>query len=124
MNTPDIAALANNIKAAIAELADGRKFPDLNAAVDTMAAEVDRLRAQVSALSREAWTWSKALETQLGAQVAPAGYVLVPGEPTPEMLEAGRWSEYGEETSRLHAVDDEDVRAVWSRMLAAAKGSR
>jgi hypothetical protein len=37
------------------------------------------------------------------------------------MLDAGRWSEYGEETCRLHDVQDDDVRAVWERMVQAAQ---
>jgi len=46
---------------------------------------------------------------------------LVPVEPTPEMIDAGRWSEYGEESSRLTPVDDDTVKAVWANMLAACK---
>jgi hypothetical protein len=34
---------------------------------DALKAELERLRAQVASLSREAWTWSKALESQLAA---------------------------------------------------------
>ena len=44
----------------------------------------------------------------------------VPVEPTPEMINEGRWPEYGEETSRMHDVEDEVVRTVWVSMLAAA----
>jgi len=48
------------------------------------------------------------------------GMALVPLKPTKEMIDAGRWSEYGEESSRLHDVDDEDVCCVWERMVQAA----
>lgn len=51
-------------------------------------------------------------------------WVLVPCEPTKEMIDAGRWSEYWEESSHLHEVDDESVRAVWVAMRdAAMKGA-
>lgn len=53
------------------------------------------------------------------AQPAPQ-MVLVPVYPTSEMIDAGRWSEYGEETSRLHEVDDDEVAGVWASMIAAA----
>ena len=36
---------------------------------------------------------------------------LVPRYPTTEMIDAGRWAEFGEETSRLHDVDDDEVAA-------------
>lgn len=47
-------------------------------------------------------------------------FKLMPTEATPEMIEAGRWSEYGEESSRLTPVDDESVAAVWAAMAAVA----
>ena len=50
----------------------------------------------------------------------PPGYKLVPVEPTPEMLEMGRWLEYPESESRMQPVRMEDVRGVWKAMLAAS----
>lgn len=55
----------------------------------------------------------------------PDGFVAVPVEPTWVMIEAGRWAEYGEESSRLVNVEDRAVREVYAAMLQAApSGSR
>ena len=54
------------------------------------------------------------------AEPVPDGYVIVPVEPTTKMIDAGRWSEYGEESSRLRDVSDEDVLFVWQSMIDAA----
>lgn len=40
---------------------------------DRAADELERLRAQVASLSREAWTWSKALEAQLATPSLTVG---------------------------------------------------
>lgn len=52
----------------------------------------------------------------------PKAWVLVPYEPTPEMIDAGRWSEYGEDSLRMHEVNDEAVRSVWAEMLNKSPG--
>lgn len=49
-----------------------------------------------------------------------AGWKLVPIEPTPEMVEAGRWMEYGESSCHMGSVPDGDVIGVWQSMIAAA----
>lgn len=48
------------------------------------------------------------------------GMVMVPKEPTPEMIEAGRWAEYGESSYRMCNVSDSAVIGVWESMIAAA----
>ncbi len=48
------------------------------------------------------------------------GWKLVPIEPTAEMIAAGAWMEYFEESSNMHMVDDEDVVDVYKAMLSAA----
>lgn len=53
-------------------------------------------------------------------QAEPEGYKLVPVEPTQEMCDAARWSEYGEETSRQYEVSDDFIKSVWDSLLAAA----
>ncbi len=89
-----------------------------------------------------AWVWNPAKESweqvrayghwQQGAiyafgpnpaapkQAEPEGYKLVPVEPTQEMCDAARWSEYGEETSRQYEVSDDFIKSVWDSLLAAA----
>lgn len=47
-------------------------------------------------------------------------FKLMPTEATPEMIDAGRWSEYTEESSRLVPVDDETVASVWAAMAQVA----
>lgn len=67
-----------------------------------------------------------ALARALLATQAPAPaqspMVLVPRKPTPKMIDAGRWSEPHEESSRYRDVSDEEVAMVWDDMLAAAPG--
>jgi hypothetical protein len=53
-------------------------------------------------------------------QAEPEGYKLVPVEPTQEMCDAARWSEYGEETSSQYEVSDDFIKSVWDSLLAAA----
>ncbi|WP_343735296.1 hypothetical protein [Acidovorax sp.] len=50
----------------------------------------------------------------------PEGMVMVPIVPTPEMIEAGRWAEYGESSYRMCNVSDSAVIGVWQSMIAAA----
>ncbi|MEL4181199.1 hypothetical protein [Roseateles sp. PN1] len=77
------------------------------------------------------WKWAKHgptadLMADLRAALAEPqqeqapGWQRVPVYPTAEMIDAGRWSEYGEESSRLRPVDDDEVAGVWALMLAAA----
>ena len=47
---------------------------------------------------------------------------IVPVEPTPEMLEAGTWMEYGESSFTMQWADEDSVREVWDCMLTAAPG--
>lgn len=48
---------------------------------------------------------------------------IVPVEPTPEMLEAGAWMEYGESSFTMQPADEDSVREVWDCMLKAAPGA-
>lgn len=50
----------------------------------------------------------------------PDGWKLVPIEPTKEMLDAGRWWNLYEESSRSYAVDDDEVISTWTEMINAA----
>ncbi len=50
----------------------------------------------------------------------PEGMVMVPREPTKEMLNAGRWLEYGESSCHMVEVPDGDVAGVWTAMIASA----
>lgn len=75
-----------------------------------------------AAIDEIAWrTWQARASLPAAGVAVPEGYKLVPVEPTKAMIDAGRWSEYGEETSRLHEVDDDDVEAVWHQMMTAAE---
>lgn len=97
MTTPEIAEarrLAEELANTREELAELRREHDQRGGMleltrmarDEVADELERLRAQVASLSREAWTWSKALEAQLAqskpaqetaaAQVAPDGWTV------------------------------------------------
>lgn len=58
--------------------------------------------------------------THLSPTEGMAGWKLVPIKPTPEMVEAGRWMEYGESSCHMGSVPDGDVIGVWQSMIAAA----
>ena len=53
----------------------------------------------------------------VAVQAVPAGWQLVPVEPTPEMVNAGRTTPV---PSDIEWDEDEDYRAVYKAMLAAA----
>ena len=53
----------------------------------------------------------------VAVQAVPAGFVLVPVEPTPEMVNAGRTTPM---PSDSEWDEDDDYRAVYKAMLAAA----
>lgn len=50
----------------------------------------------------------------------PDGFVLVPKNPSPEMIKSARWDEYAPESSQLIPADDAQVIAVWQCFLEAA----
>jgi len=57
--------------------------------------------------------------TPLSQPAAPEGYVLVPVEPTAEMLEAGVFRRAIQDRS-----NDKNTGEIWTDMLAAAKGGK
>ena len=61
-----------------------------------------------------------AAPVEQSAKAVPAGFKLVPVEPTPKMIERGRWDEFGEDCTRAYPVPDYYVTDVWAAMLAAA----
>jgi hypothetical protein len=59
-------------------------------------------------------------DAEQAAKAVPAGFKLVPVEPTPKMIERGRWDEFGEDCTRAYPVPDYYVTDVWAAMLEAA----
>ena len=52
--------------------------------------------------------------------VTPKGWKLVPVNPTPEMLDRGRWQEFHEESSHMRDVEDDEILLVWQQMIDVA----
>lgn len=76
-----------------------------------LAKKVERINGQWD-MWRHAWQASH-------AAALPPGFVAVPVEPTKAMIDAGRWMEFGEESSHCYPVDDESVIGVYTDMLSA-----
>lgn len=93
----------------------------IRSALTELAAEYEQ---KIAGLESEA-ILSRALSErirQLEAERVPKGWKLVPIEPTTEMIDAGRWSEYRDEGDITESyVDDGAVSSVWDSMLAAAQ---
>lgn len=102
-----------------------------DAALDELALYLDRMADRVRtdvmdcARLRQA---AAALRARQPAQAAavPEGFVMVPVEPTEEMLSVAvdNWSGYEEESGRFYTPLDSDVRILWKALLAASKGEK
>ena len=73
------------------------------------------LRDQVGAMKPQSAPVAKRKRATV---TVPEGCAVVPVFPTKQMIEAGRWDEFGEDCTRAHPVSDERVRDVWQQMIA------
>jgi len=116
MTTPDTVDLIRRLRAYV----ESEDYTSAEPLCAEAAAELERLRTEADTCGagagcqyKNALIESQAAELErLRAQVAPAGCVLVPLEPTQEMLAADV------ETDAFIGIDD--ARKLWAAMLAAA----
>lgn len=119
----ECAAMAEVITAANAVSEQPLKITDLGRyALEPQAQTNGYLKAflSYSGLKHQAHEVAAHIAASVPIDAEPAGWKLVPVEPTPEMCDAARWSEYGEETSRQYEVSNEFIQSVWALLLAAA----
>ena len=118
MNTAK--AIEEQILSRYTELFPNYAFSDTRCAVDLMAAEIVTLRKEAQEpacphvrTSRDGTSYCEL--AQAAPSAVPEGYVLVPVEPTEEMIYACRYVLAGDRSGQI-------AGPIYRAMLAAAKG--